>query len=112
MIDPFTGEGIGNAMTSAKIAVEVASTAIAENNTKRRRLEEYHHLLKKSLGSELHLSYRLQQIGMRYPFLLNLVISKASRSQEVKDWISIMIADEESKQDLTHPLTYWKLLWS
>jgi geranylgeranyl reductase family protein len=112
LIDPFTGEGIGNAMTSAKIAVEVASAAIAENNIKRRRLEEYHHRLKKSIGSELQLSYRLQQIGMRFPFLLNLVIGKASRSEEVRDWISTMIADEESKQDLTHPLTYWKLLWS
>jgi flavin-dependent dehydrogenase len=112
LIDPFTGEGIGNAMTSAKIAVEVASGATKEKKSGRRRLEEYHHLLKETIGSELQLSYRLQQIGTRFPFLLNLVIGKAARSQEVSDWISTMIADEESKQDLTHPLTYWRLLWS
>ena len=27
LIDPFTGEGIGNAMASAKFAIEVASEA-------------------------------------------------------------------------------------
>jgi flavin-dependent dehydrogenase len=112
LIDPFTGEGIGNAMTSARIAVEVAAAAIKEKNTRRQRLSEYDTRLQQAIGSELQLSYRLQKIGSRFPFLLNLVIGKAARSQEVKEWISTMIADEVSKQDLTHPRTYWKLLWS
>ncbi len=112
LIDPFTGEGIGNAMLSAEIAVNVAAAAIAEGNTGRQRLSEYDSLLKKEIGSELSLSYRLQRIGTKFPFLLNLVIGKASRSKKVAEWISAMIADEESKQDLTSPLTYLRLLWA
>lgn len=110
LVDPFTGEGIGNAMTSAQIAVDVAAMAITEGNTRRSRLSEYDKLLKKELNSELALSYRLQKIGTRYPYLLNLVIGKAARSQKVAEWLSSMIADEASKKDLTSPLTYLKLL--
>ena len=32
LIDPFTGEGIGNAMASAKFAIEIASQAKKEND--------------------------------------------------------------------------------
>jgi geranylgeranyl reductase family protein len=111
LVDPFTGEGIGNAMTSAHIAVDVAAMAITEGNTSKTRLSEYDRLLKKELSSELTLSYRLQKIGTRYPYLLNMVIGKAAKSQKVAEWISSMIADESSKKDLTSPLTYLKLLW-
>jgi flavin-dependent dehydrogenase len=112
LIDPFTGEGIGNAMTSAQIAIQVAAAAIREGDTSKVRLTEFDRLLKKAIGKELHLSYQLQKIGRSLPFLLDFVIWKATRSRQVAEWISSMIADENSKQDLTSPLTYFKLLWA
>jgi geranylgeranyl reductase family protein len=111
LIDPFTGEGIGNALVSAQLAVKVAAAAIAAGDTSRQRLSEYDALLKQALGSELKLSYRLQKIGTHFPVLLNLVIRKAVKSPKVAEWISSMIAEEVSKRDLTNPLTYLKLLW-
>ncbi|MFZ0389335.1 MAG: NAD(P)/FAD-dependent oxidoreductase [Calditrichia bacterium] len=110
LVDPFTGEGIGNAMTSAKIAVNVAAEAIRQGNTGKAFLAEYHRRLKAEIGSELALSYQLQKIGTRFPFLLNLVIGKAVRKPQISEWLSTMIADEKAKQDLSSPLTYLRLL--
>ena len=41
LIDPFTGEGIGNAMVSAKYAIQVASQAKKMNNYSKSLLSKY-----------------------------------------------------------------------
>ena len=56
LIDPFTGEGIGNAMASAKYAVEVANKAKEKNDFSKEVLSEYHDLVWGKLGSELKTS--------------------------------------------------------
>ncbi len=112
LVDPFTGEGIGNAMASAEIAVEVAKEAILQGDTTRSFLKVYDTNLKQLLSGELKLSYQLQTIGRRFPFLLNLVINKASNNKKIADWISLMIADENAKEELTSMFTYVKLLWT
>ncbi len=63
-----------------------------------------------TLGPELTLSYRLQRIGRIRP-LLNLVVNRAAAYQEVRDWISAMMAGTVPRKDLTSPLTYLRLLF-
>ena len=43
---------------------------------------------------------------------MNLVINKASKNKKIADWISLMIADENAKEELTGMFTYVKLLWA
>ena len=111
LIDPFTGEGIGNAFYSAKFAVDAARRAIDSNDISAKVLSEYDRLLWDEIGDELKVSHRLQQIG-RSRTLLNFVIHKAERSQEVRDTIMGMMANEVPKKQLTNPLFYLKLLFS
>ena len=111
LIDPFSGEGIGNAMTSGKIGFRTISKALRLSNTSSQVLSEYEAELKKEIKDEVAMSYKLQQLG-QHKFLLNLVIDKASRNKELQDQISGMLVNEEAKKGFMSPLFYLRLLFS
>ena len=111
LIDPFTGEGIGNALYSARFAVEAAREAIEAGDLSEAFLERYDRRLWGAIGGELRISSQLQKIG-RHRRLLNFVISKAARNREVSDLIAGMIANEVPRRKLANPLFYLKLLFS
>lgn len=110
LIDPFTGEGIGNAMYAARYAVECAHEACCESNFSEKFLSRYEKRLWDEIGDELKVSTRMQQLG-RVRFLLNFVIHKAKKSVEIRDLICGMMANEVPKKLLTNPLFYLKLLF-
>ncbi|MBI2952559.1 geranylgeranyl reductase family protein [bacterium] len=109
LIDPFTGEGIGNAMYSARLAVETAREARAAGDFGEASLTGYEGRVWDALGEELRVSFQMQQLG-RLRFLLNFVIRKAARNRENSDLICGMIANEVPKQRLMNPLFYLKLM--
>ena len=111
LIDPFTGEGIGNAFYSAKFAIEATKAAINAGDVSENSLSAYDRILWDEIGDELKVSSRLQRIG-RSRTLLNFVIHKAARSQPIRDTIMGMMANEVPKKQLTNPLFYLKLLFS
>lgn len=111
LVDPFTGEGIGNAMTSGKISAEWAKKAIDAGNFTEKFLSGYSKELWDTIGSELKTSYYLQKAGKITP-LLNFVIKKASRSEKVRETISGMLGNEKAKKEFVSPLFYLKLLLS
>lgn len=111
LIDPFTGEGIGNALYSAKIAAQVAARAKAKGDFSAPFLQQYDQELWQILGDELAVSTKLQRIG-RIRFLLNFVIKKAAYSQHVREIISGMMANQIPKTKLANPLFYVKLFFS
>ena len=111
LIDPFTGEGIGNALYSAKFAAQTAKEAVDAGDFSETFLARYDRNLWHALGGELNLSAKLQRIG-RNRFLLNMVINKAARNKEVRQIISGMMANEVPKTKLANPLFYLRLLFS
>ncbi|MBI2950503.1 geranylgeranyl reductase, partial [bacterium] len=111
LIDPFTGEGIGHAMDSARLAVETAREARAAGDFGEASLAGYEGRVWDALGEELRVSFQMQQLG-RLRFLLNFVIRKAARNREISDLICGMIANEVPKQRLANPLFYLKLLFA
>jgi flavin-dependent dehydrogenase len=111
LIDPFTGEGIGNAMYSAKYAIAAAQEALQANDFSEPFLSRYEDRLWDAIGNELKVSTKLQKIG-RSRFLLNLVINKAARSKEVSNIIAGMLANEVPRKRLANPLFYLRLLFS
>jgi geranylgeranyl reductase family protein len=109
LIDPFTGEGIGNAMCSGKIAAQTIAEIRKGNDYSSKALNIYAEKVWKTLGGELSLAYRLQRTA-RFTPLVNLVVNRASKRGEVADWISAMIAGKINKRELLYPSTYIKLL--
>jgi len=111
LIDPFTGEGIGNAMYSAKYAIQTILDAREMNDYSAQFLSRYEDNLWQAIGNELKVSTKLQKIG-RYRPLLNLVINKAASNSEVSNIIAGMLTNEVPRKRLANPLFYMKLLFS
>ena len=111
LVDPFTGEGIGNAMVSGQYAMEVAAKSKESGDFSEKAFVEYDELLWGEVGKELRTSTKLQSLA-RSKFLLNFVISRASRNEEVQNIISGMLSNEIPKDELSSPLFYFKILFS
>ncbi len=109
LIDPFTGEGVGNAMFSGRLAAKYAKQAIKTNDLSANFLSQYEKELRQLLTGELKTSRRLQIIGRNYT-LLNFIVKKAAAKQEVAKIISGMLANEDAKQQFFSPLFYLRLL--
>jgi geranylgeranyl reductase family protein len=109
LVDPFTGEGIGNALYSGKLAAEAISKAFKKNDFSEAQLSGYESALEEAFDQELINSYQMQKRA-ESRFLLNLFMRKASRSQEVRDLMVRTLTDSQSRVTYTSPLTYLKIL--
>ena len=110
LIDPFTGEGIGNALYSARFAVDAAVAAKAANDHSARFLSSYEDRLWDALSGELKMSSKLHGLG-RWPSLMNFVIRKAANNAEVSDLICGMIASSVPRSTMLDPRFYFRLLF-
>ncbi|MBI3883515.1 MAG: NAD(P)/FAD-dependent oxidoreductase [Sphingobacteriales bacterium] len=111
LIDPFTGEGIGNAVISGMLAAKHAKECIDNEQFDENQMAKYDALVYKRLWSELHLSRKMQQL-INYPFLFNMVVNKANRSQLLRETISSMFENIDIRNRLQSPSFYFKLLFT
>jgi len=111
LVDPFSGEGVGNAMLSGKLAAEVVCEALAANDTSEAFLSRYPERLWGKIWNELMTSHNMQKMGA-HEWLLNFVISKAATSKKAREAIAGTITSEHAKEDYKSPLFYLKLLLS
>ena len=111
LIDPFTGEGIGNAMMSGMIAAAQAEACMATDDYSAKNLKAYDQKVYDRLWSELLLSYRMQQL-VKYPSLFNFITKKANSNKTLRDTISAMFEDIDLRARLKDPRFYFKLLFS
>lgn len=110
LVDPLTGEGIGNAFYSGFIAAELAQQVLTENNLSAERLHAYDVRVQRVLGSEMKLSYRLQRAGFS-PFLLNLIANIITGNQKVMDYLSGIYTDFHLREQLANPWFWLKMWW-
>lgn len=110
LIDPFTGEGIGNALMSGMLAAEIAVKACQSNDFTARELNGYDQAVYKRLGKEFQLSYRMQQL-VNYPWLFNFVVNKAIKNETLRETISCMFEDIDLRSRLKDPRFYFKLIF-
>lgn len=109
LIDPFTGEGIGNAMVAGLVSSRQIKKALDANDFSAEFLKEYDKELYKKLWAELKLSHYLQILAGK-PWLFNFVIGKASRSKELRETISCMFENVDIRKKFANPLFYLKIL--
>lgn len=109
LVDPFTGEGIGNAIVSGIKAAEVAEKCYHENDYSPSITGQYQEIIAEKLYSELDLSLKLQNLA-RKQRLINLVIGKASRDENLQELIADMLYSTYAKNKLNNPWFYLKIL--
>ncbi|MFT6849252.1 MAG: geranylgeranyl reductase family protein [Sphingobacteriales bacterium] len=111
LIDPFSGEGIGNALKSAMVAAEKIEEALDAGDFSASFLKAYDKKVYKQLWTELNLSHRMQQLGTTR-WLLNLVINKAARSKTLQETITCMFEDIDMRSRLRSPRFYLNLIFN
>ncbi len=84
LIDPLSGEGVGNAMISAKHATDIAIEALKKNDFTEKFLKTYDKVLWDDIGPEIKANYRLQRLGKMFPHLIDKLIEKAKNDENYR----------------------------
>jgi geranylgeranyl reductase family protein len=109
LVDPFTGEGIGNAIRSGRVAAAHAISCFKEKKFSADFNFAYDREIYARMWRELRLSYALQRL-CRYPWLFNHIIKKASKSQYWRQFLTDALADINTKVQFIDPRFYYRLL--
>jgi flavin-dependent dehydrogenase len=109
LIDPFTGEGIGNAMYSGMMAANHIAEAVKLQRFDEAFLKIYDEAFYDRQWDELKLSHTMQKL-CKYPWLFNFVVNKAHKNKTLRETISCMFEDLDLRAKLRNPLFYIKLL--
>ncbi len=111
LIDPFTGEGIGNAIRSGRIAAEHIIESHKSGQYDAKFNKRYDSIIYKKMWNELRLGRTLQQL-LKYPRLFNFIVKKANNNSSIKLLLTSMLDNVDLKKELARPAFYFKLLFS
>ena len=109
LIDPLSGEGIGNAIYSGSIAAEQAQQCLLNNDFTAKTMIAYDVRVARVLGKEMEMSYRIQQLMAR-PWLVNFTANRVARNPNLIYMIAEMYADLEVRKKALNPLFWLKTL--
>ncbi len=109
LVDPLSGEGIGNAIYSGAIAAEQARKCLEVNDLSAKSMEAYDVRVERVLGKEMQLSYQLQKMMAR-PWLVNLLANWVARNRTIVGVVSLMCADLDVRKKALNPIFWMKLL--
>jgi menaquinone-9 beta-reductase len=111
LVDPLTGEGIGNALYSGLIAAEQAQTCIAENRYDAAFLKAYETRVFRVMGTELQISTQLQKM-LRHPWLFDTILRLTEHNAQFSDLIYSMFNDINLRKRLFSPVFWYKLVFN
>ena len=109
LVDPFSGEGIGNALLTAKMSSRHFDKELHSEGFPEEAAVAYMEEMWGELGKELTNSKRLQRL-MKFKRITNLFIKKASKKEEIGKMMSEMIASKEAQKELWNPWFMFKTL--
>lgn len=111
LIDPFSGEGIANAIRSGRVAAEHIENCFKANSFSAEFNKAYDREIYRRMWKEFKISRTLQNV-VRYPVLFNFVIKKARLSKYLQTFLIEALANVEKKQKiLFKPAFYYRMLF-
>lgn len=110
LVDPFTGEGIGNALLSGEIASKVIKECLEKNDFTANELINYERLINKRLKSEFKIHRAMFYVTRNQKFI-NFLMRKANENIYFQKIIQEMIKKNQRKWLLFNPLFYFKLIF-
>jgi flavin-dependent dehydrogenase len=109
LVDGFSGEGIGNALVSSKIAVSHFDKDAHSNGFPTSAADGYMQELWETLGPELTNSFKMQKM-VRKTWLMNWVLKKANKKQAIKDMLEQSLSSKEAQEEMKSTWNLLKLL--
>lgn len=110
LIDPFSGEGIANAIRSGRVAADHILENFKANNFSAEFNQAYDKEIYRRMWKEFRISRSLQKL-CAYPWLFNFVVNKAAQSKYLKHLLTDALAEVDVKKILTKPGFYLRLLF-
>ena len=110
LIDPFSGEGIANAIRSGRIAASHVAKCFERHNFSASFNVEYDRDVYRRIWKELRLSRRMQKL-CAYPLLFNFIVRKANQNQHIHQFLIESLANIDKKRSLIHPSFYYRMLF-
>jgi menaquinone-9 beta-reductase len=112
LIDPFTGEGIANAIRSGRIAATHTMAAFKANDFSEPFNKNYDKEIYAKMWKEFKISTLLQKLTT-YPRLCNLIVKKAGSVRYIQQLLVQGLASvDKRKSILTNPRFYFNLFLS
>ena len=109
LIDPLTGEGVGNALYSGYIAAEQAIECLKENRFDVAFMKAYDKRIKRVLGKEMKISANFQR-ALKYPRMVKWIAKKADGNKHIPELMSSMFTDLNHRKKLLNPLFVLRVL--
>ena len=109
LVDPLTGEGVGNAMYSGFIAAEQVADCLRAERYDAIFMKAYDKRINRVLGPEMRLSARLQKL-LKYPRFVRTLARRADKNKHVPELMSSMFTDLSHRKKLTNPLFLIRVL--
>ncbi|MFH0865116.1 MAG: geranylgeranyl reductase family protein [Bacteroidota bacterium] len=103
LIDPYTGEGVGNAIRSGRIAADHISNCFKENNFSASFNQLYDKEIYRRMWKELRINRSIQKI-LKYPKLIDYIIRKANKSNSFKNMLLLAIENDAAKEKMVKNL--------
>jgi len=109
LVDPLTGEGVGNALYSGYIAAEQAINCLADNRFDAYYMKSYDKRINRVLGTEMKISGQLQNL-LKYPALVRMMAKKADKNVHIPQLMSSMFTDMSHRKKLMNPIFILRVL--
>lgn len=111
LIDPLTGEGIGNAAISGSYAAIQAKKCLEAQNFSAAFMKQYDKTVYDKLWRELQISTQLQRM-FQYPWLVNFLSRLVHRNKEFIEVFTAMFTDVDLRKKLRNPMFYLRLVFN
>ncbi len=109
LIDPLSGEGIGNAMYSGFIAADQAVDCLAANDFSAEKMQAYDKRIDRVLGSEFRISRQLQKLLSR-KWLAVQMANIIHGNRPLIDFMTAMYNDLSVRKKLLNPLFWLRII--
>lgn len=109
VVNPLTGEGIGEAMNTGRLAAEHIHNCFIKMDFSKEYMKNYDHALKKKFARMFRMSQGVQKFASN-AFLLNRVAKNISRNKKLQHQIEHLVKDPENYQKLFDPLLYYRMI--
>lgn len=109
LIDPLTGEGVGNALQSAQVASRLIEKAVIAQDFSEEYLLEYDQKLYSELGDELKLSEYIQRLSQQ-SWLFNFVFNRLHNNKALQEVFTGMLNSLDMRAKLRSPGFYLKII--
>ncbi|PLX11272.1 MAG: hypothetical protein C0598_08530, partial [Marinilabiliales bacterium] len=109
VVNPITGEGIGQAMNSGRIAALHLDKCLISNDFSKTKMKEYDKSIARKFNSVIRMSYGIQRL-ISFPFLSNRIANNYNKNLKLRKQIESLINDPANYSKIFDPRLYYRIL--